>query len=329
MKEFNRSKLNIKKLKERDSLMGLDDLIGLDTEPPVLEGAQILQIGEVAESIEKSKSFEAPIIFAFGAHLIKNGLSNILIDMMEANQITHLLTNGASVVHDWELSYFGKTTESVKKYVSEGQFGLWDETGSYINRAIKFGSENDLGHGESIGKMICNEKIGDESLEHRYSQNSIFAHAYELEIPISVCPGIGYDITHTHPKCDGAALGKTSHKDFLYLAETLKNFEEGTFVSIGSAIMAPMVFEKALSMAKNVANQEGKKLENYSLFINDIQPSKWDWSKGEPPRESPDYYLRFFKTFSRMGGNSKYIEMDNVDFLHNLHYFLNESQQSF
>ena len=95
-------------------------------------------------------------------------------------------------------------------------------------------------------------------------------------------------------------------------------------LSIGSSVMAPMVFEKSLSMAKNLAKQEGKKLENYKIFVNDIHPSKWDWKKGDPPKDNPDYYLRFCKSFSRMGGDFEYLCMDNRQFIHNLYHILKE-----
>ena len=290
--------------------------------PEKISNEDEIKIKNLALLIKKAKENNKPIIIAFGAHLIKNGLSLILIELMKKGYISHLLTNGASSIHDWELAYQGETEEDVKDYIKQGQFGIWHETGYYINESIKQGVKEHLGYGESVGKLIHEEKLKQEPVLHPYKNNSIQATAFKLNIPFSICPGIGYDIIYTHPSSDGAAIGKASETDFLKFAKTLTNLEGGIYISIGSSITSPMVFEKALSMAKNLALQENKVLENYSIIVNDIQPGDWDWSKGEPPKNHPAYYLRFFKTFSRMGGNSAYIRLDNKKFLHNLYYHL-------
>ena len=178
------------------------------------------------------------------------------------------------------------------------------------------------GYGGSVGRLIHEEILGNEKILHLNKDKSVLANAYNLKIPLSICPGIGYDIIYTHPKCDGAAVGEASYIDFLKFVNTIYNLENGVYISIGSAITSPMVFEKSLSMAKNKALQEGKKLENFKIYVNDIQPGTWDWSKGEPPKDNPAYYLRFMKTFARMSGSSEYIQMDNVKFLHNLYWML-------
>jgi len=319
---FNRSKLKIKSLSERNSKSNLSIMVNPHGIPEKLSNEDKIKIEKLAILMKQAKENNKPIIFAFGAHMIKNGLSLILIELMKKRYISHLLTNGASSIHDWELSFQGETEEDVKFYIKQGQFGIWHETGYYINEAIKQGVKEGLGYGESIGKLIQEEKLNQESILHPYKNNSIQATAFKLNIPFSICPGIGYDIIYTHPSCDGASIGKASEIDFLKFAKTLTNFEEGVYISIGSSITSPMVFEKALSMAKNLAIQENKVLENYTIIVNDIQPGDWDWSKGEPPKDHPAYYLRFFKTFSRMGGNSTYIKLDNKAFLHNLYYLL-------
>jgi len=238
--------------------------------------------------------------------------------LMERGYVQHILGNGAVAIHDWEFAYHGRTTEDVEKYVSEGQFGLWEETGKYINKAIKWGALSDKGFGESVGEMIHDEEVGGEKVRHVHKESSVLGKAYELGVPVSISVGIGQDIIQMHPDCDGAALGKTSYSDFLSLAETLRGFENGVLVSMGSAVMAPMVFEKAMTMAKNVNRASGRKLEDYGIVVNDIQPSTWDWTRGDPPMENPAYFLRFFKSFSRLGGESNYVEMDNRKFIRSL-----------
>ena len=322
MKLFDISKLSIKPLSERKSKSNLSVLIdphSTPTEPPF---GTLSKLERIAQSVRKSKENNSPVVFAFGAHLIKNGLSRVLIELMRQGYVQHILANEAVVIHDWEFSFLGRTEEDVEKYVAEGQFGLWEETGVYLNRAIKSGAENNIGYGEAVGKMIYTQEIDGAEVIHRNWDISVLAMAYALDIPVSIGVSIGQNIHHTNPECSGEALGKVGYIDFLKLADTISNLEGGVYISIGSAITSPMIFEKALSMGKNLAKQKNRKLENYSIFVNDIQPGSWDWSKGEPPKDNPAYYLRFMKTFSRMGGTSEYIQMDNRTFLHNLYHLL-------
>ncbi|GEM_PF-781050 len=316
---FKRSELKIKPLSERISKSNLSIMIQPGSEAPEINESTKEKIKNITKKIKESKKNNKPIIIAYGAHVIKNGLSLILIDLMKRGFIQHLMTNGAGTIHDWELAYQGKTEEDVKKYISEGQFGIWHETGYYINEAIKVGALENKGYGSGLGKLIEEEKLKDKNVQHKYKEYSIIAHAYRLKIPFSVAPSMGQDIIHTHPSFDGSAFGRAADIDFLKFAKTLTKLQGGTFISIGSAIAAPMVFEKAISMAKNKAIQNKEKLDDYTIIVNDIQPGDWDWSKGEPPKDNPAYYLRFFKTFSRMGGTSEYIRLDNKAFLHNLY----------
>ena len=319
---FDRIKLNIKPLSERESKTGLDVMINPDASPPKITSTQLSKLEDIALSMRESRKREAPIVFAFGAHLVKNGLSKVLIELMKRGYVQHLLANEAVVIHDWELAFHGRTEEDVKRYMAEGQFGLWDETGKYIAAAIKAGAESNLGYGEAIGRFIGQNCTSQNYLNvlHSNKDISILYNAHKLGIPFSVGVTLGQNITHMHPEMDFEALGKTGGIDFLKFADTIFRFQNGTYISIGSAILSPQIFEKALSMAKNV-NPE---LNDYQIYVNDIQPSGWDWSKGEPPKNNPTYYLRFMKTFNRMGGTSEYIEMDNITFLHNLYHLLKE-----
>jgi hypothetical protein len=244
----------------------------------------------------------------------------IFIDMMKMGYVNHILGNGAVSIHDWEFAFQGKTEEDVREYLKQGQFGLWEETGKYINGAIK--DYSCYGYGTALGKLISEEVLGNEKISHPFKEISILGNAHQLGIPVSICPQIGCDVIYTHPECDGKAIGEAAYIDFLKFASVISHLENGVYISIGSAITSPMIFEKALSMAKNLARKENRTLENYNIVVNDIQEGEWDWDKGEPPKENPAYYLRFMKTFSRAGGNSQYIKMDNKKFLHNLYYLL-------
>jgi len=320
-KLFDRSKLELKSLLDRDSRFNESIMVNPESKPLKIEKKKYNTIEKLAEKMIFSKEKGAPIIIAYGAHLYRNGCSPFLINLMKKGYIQQLLTNGAGIIHDFEMAHMGKTAEDVRRYIKEGQFGLWDETGRYLNECIRLGAQLNEGLGESVGKMIAKEKLGKEkiSLNKKYS---IVGNAYDLGVPLSCCMGIGQDIIHTHPLCNGSALGKTSHIDFLIFSNTVSNLEEGVFISIGSAVMAPTVFEKSLSMGKNLAKQEKRMLENYTIFVNDIQPSNWNWNKGEPLTNTPEFFMRFCKSFSRMGGDFEYLELNNKEFVHNLYDIL-------
>ena len=181
--------------------------------------------------------------------MIRAGVSRYIIDMMERGLISHLAMNGAGPIHDWELSLIGATTESVARYIQTGEFGLWEETGK-MNDAIVAGARDGLGMGETLGRAILHGHFPHKDV-------SLLAAAVRLNVPATVHVGIGYDIIHEHPNCDGAALGQTSYQDFLIFTQSVAGLEGGVFLSVGSAVMGPEVYLKALSMARNVACRQG------------------------------------------------------------------------
>jgi len=319
---FDRNKLNLKSVKDRISKSDISIMINPELDPPKVSAEEMRLIKRLAECMKESKKRGSPIIVAYGAHLFKNGCSPIMIRLMELGYVQQILTNGAGIIHDFEMAYMGKTEEDVRNYIKQGQFGLWDETGRYLNKCMISAAREDKGYGEKVGEFISTGKIDGEIVEFPYKQYSIISKAYELNVPFSSCVCIGQDIIHTHPLCDGAALGKSSYTDFLIFANTVSHLEGGVMLSIGSAILAPMVFEKSISMAKNLARQRNEPLENYTIFVNDMQPGSWDWKKGEPPKDHPAYYLRFCKSFSRAGGDFTYLCLDNRKFIHNLYWLL-------
>lgn len=222
-----------------------------------------------------------------GAHVIRSGAQNYLIDLMKRGYISCLAINGGCMIHDFELALIGATTESVARYIKEGQFGLWKET-ARINDIINDGHKKGLGMGNAMGKAI------DEG-DFPYKNISILSNGYRLNIPVTIHVGIGYDITHEHPNCDGAAVGATSYKDFLTFASIVQNLENGIVMNFGSAVMGPEVFLKALSMARNVAHQQKKTIKNFSTLVCDLHDFPDDFSK-EPSKNSPAYYFRTWKT---------------------------------
>lgn len=241
-----------------------------------------------------------------GAHVIRAGVQKYIIDMMERGYITALAGNGACAIHDYEFSLIGQTTESVARYIRDGQFGLWKETGG-LNDIVTSAADEDLGAGEAIGKALLE---GD----FPYKESSVLAAAYRLGIPYTIHVGIGSDIVHEHPNCNGAAWGQTSYTDFLYYAAELENIENGVVMNFGSAIMAPEVYLKALAMVRNVAAQEGRDVTKFTSLVCDLRQLPENVA-AEAPKGSPDYYFRPWKTMLvrtvAEGGESYYVRDDH------------------
>jgi hypothetical protein len=195
--------------------------------------------------------------------------------------------NGAGAIHDYELARIGATTESVARYIRTGEFGLWRETGE-LNDWVTEAAALDLGLGENLGRRI-------ESSNYPHKSLSVLAAAYRHSVPVTVHAGIGYDILHEHPNCDGAAFGAASYRDFLIFARTVERLEHGVLLSFGSAIMAPEVYLKALAMARNVAHQEGREIRHFTTAVFDLVPIHGDFRR-ELPKTDPGYYFRPQKT---------------------------------
>jgi hypothetical protein len=225
---------------------------------------------------------------------------------MQRGLISHLAMNGAGPIHDWELALIGATTESVARYIQTGEFGLWQETGR-INDAIVAGARAGIGMGEAVGRAIL-----DGDFPHK--DVSVLAAAVRLGVPVTAHVGVGYDIIHEHPNCDGAALGQTSYTDFLILAESVTRLEGGVLLSFGSAVMAPEVYLKALAMARNVAHQEGRQIKKFTTGVFDLLALDDDYRR-QAPKSDPRYYYRPWKTILVRtvadGGASYYVQGDH------------------
>ncbi|MBM4136083.1 MAG: hypothetical protein FJ241_04540 [Nitrospira sp.] len=203
---------------------------------------------DVVKAIVRARQDRRPVILGMGAHPIKVGLSPVIIDLMRKGVITAIATNGACIVHDFELSFIGHTSEDVGKELCSGNFGMAHETGRYLNRAIKEGIRKGYGIGRSVGEMIRTSKF-------RFKGASIFASACELDVPATVHVAVGTDIIHMHPDADGSAIGEGSFRDFKLFTSVISDLEGGVYINLGSAVILPEVFLKALTIARNLGNK--------------------------------------------------------------------------
>jgi len=210
--------------------------------------------------MEKAKKKGKAIIYALGAHVIKVGLSPVLIDLMREGWVKALAVNGAVVIHDFEIALSGQTSEDVEVQIKHGKFGMAQETGEMLNEAINQGAEKGMGLGEAVGQMIAKSSLPHKNL-------SLLVTAYRLKIPVTVHLAIGTDFIHFHPKARGEALGKASLIDFFLFCSLLRKLEGGgVFINIGSAVILPEVFLKAISFLRN----KGFRLMNFSTAVFDF-----------------------------------------------------------
>jgi len=260
-------------LKERASKVRIDNfgkpwvsggymLDWINALPRVLAGQDFRKIAEKIVRAVKSKKI---VILAMGAHPIKVGLNPVIIDLMERGVISGLAMNGAGIIHDAELAMAGHTSEDVAEGIKGGEFGMAEETGRFLNAAISEGAKKELGLGRSVGAMLVREKFP-------YNRFSLLARAFDLDIPVTVHVAIGTDIIHFHPTADGASIGKTSHLDFRIFAGLVSRMEGGVFINLGSAVIMPEVFLKALTLARNLGHK-----------VKDITTINMDFIKGYRP----------------------------------------------
>lgn len=349
-------RLQVFPLRERRNLLHLAEetskTLGAGQPDDVATEEQIVQL---ANRIRAARKRNAAVMVTYGAHLIKNGAGPLLNRLIEADLVTHLATQGAGIIHDWEFALQGESGESVRENAPAGTFGSWDETGRWINLAILVGAAQGLGMGEAIGRLIAEDELvvpsadqlrseisadpGDAlaaakadllwtiethgiptgvlRVAHPHKACSVPCAAYRHRTAFTVHPGIGYDIIVNHPLYHGGAIGRAAATDVRIFAQSVDQLDGGVYISIGCAIMSPQVFEKAFSAANNLRRAEHRPLlTNHHIAIVDLQDGGgWDWSRGEPPSTNPAYYLRFCKSFYRMGGTLDYIRCDNRVFL--------------
>jgi hypothetical protein len=318
-RQFDRQSLHIRPLADRQHDLSLDIMVPLNEPNPLPQEDRLRQ---TALRIIEAKKKKRSVIVAMGAHVIRAGTTPHLVDLMERGFITHIACNGAGAIHDFELALIGQTCESVPRYISSGEFGLWRET-SRLNEIVSRGARDGLGLGEAVGKEI---------LEGDYpnKQFSLFAQAYRLGVPVTVHVGIGYDIVYEHGNCDGSAWGETSYRDFLIFTESVTNLEGGAYLSFGSAVMGPEVYLKALAMARNVAHRRGEKICHFTTLACDLIPIQGDFRQ-QAPKSDPQYYYRPYKTILVRtvadGGESFYVCGDHRHTVPSLHHFILEQAE--
>ncbi len=302
---FDRTLIELGDLQERGHDLRADDCRPLaPPEEPYAHG----EFDLLVERIRDARAADRPVIVMMGAHPIKLGLSRFLIDLVRRRIITHLGTNGAAVIHDFELAAFGGTGEDVARWIRQGRFGLWRQTGR-LNDLIVQAAARDEGLGEGVGRAIVESRAP-------HAELSLAAAGWQAGVPVTVHVAIGCDITHAHANCDAEALGRTTYNDFLIFAQSLMDLEGGVFVNLGTSTIGPEVYLKALSMARNVARQQGQPIAQFTTAVFDLAELPDDWRAGPPGKIHPQYYYRPWKTvLSRTvadGGASYYFSGDHA-----------------
>lgn len=233
------SKITTYPIKNRRNLVNLSQFAKLsdrsDFSNPALEN--------IADAIFKAQQNKSQIILMCGAHVVKTGQTPYIIELMKKGLITHIAVNGAFSIHDFEISLIGETSEDVAYGLKDGSFGMAQETGKLMNEAIK--QYQDLGYGKAVGKKIA-------ELNNPHKEYSVLWNAYNLNIPITVHVAVGTDIIHQHPSCDGSALGSASYADFKLFTDSVSKLKNGVCLNIGSAVIMPEVFLKALTIVQNL-----------------------------------------------------------------------------
>ena len=233
--------------------------------PRVLAGETLRAL---RDEILRARSRGRPVVWGLGAHVLKVGLSGVLIDLMERGYVSALALNGAGIVHDFELAVAGKTSEDVAGGLAAGAFGMARETGEEVNRAVTEGDADGLGVGAAVGRYLSERRP-----RPRHLEASVLAAAWRLGLPATVHVALGTDIVHVHPACDPAAIGRATHLDFrLFAAQVARLGGGGVYLNVGSAVVLPEVFLKAVTLARNL----GHVLEDFATanldFIQSYRP---------------------------------------------------------
>jgi hypothetical protein len=322
-KAFDATRIKTYLLSARSNKVTLSDLVfpkDLGTLKLDLPRDVQRDICVVAEALIAARRAGQPVLLFTGAHLIKNGLGPLLVDLVERDAVTLVAGNGATAIHDFELALVGETSENVPAALDKGQFGMAYEF-AYINLALSVGNQQKLGYGESLGRMICDETFRRTVLalaaqegavaQFRHPEVSVLAACYRRGIPFTVHAGIGTDVIDQHPSFDGQAKGGCSGRDFLlYTNEVTKLAAGGVVLNIGSAVTGPEVLLKAVSMAANVG-----------AMPHGILTADFDLRERKPRQmtdeSTPGYYFRDQKSVvtripQAFGGRGLYLQGDQT-----------------
>lgn len=361
---FDRNKIQFHPLSGRKNEVEITKEYIKPSDIPVKLSEDVLYvIKQTAKDILEAKNKGTSRILTFGTHLIHNGLGPLVGEFINRGWLTHLATTGTSVVDDLEFAIQGAGCENIRENLSQGTFGTWQETGYYINLALLVGAWEGRGMGESVGRMITDEVLEiperdtlSECIKKAEKPDQVAAAAdllnkleeynipsgrmdvitpfrkYSLQylawkraVPFTVHPMFGLDTLFMHPINSFSAVGRCAEKDFLRFVASVENMEDGLYISVGSSITSPMIYEKALSMSQNVRISEGRRMERHKIVVVDLAKSKWNWMvNGEPSEDRPEYYLRYCKSFSRAKAKTMYyVSADNRDFFLHLYRELN------
>ncbi len=272
-KPFSFERLHTYSLYDRPSKVEVDDLCKpvkqggsfsdfLASLPKILAASDLIKISKAWAKAVKNGN---PVIFAMGAHVIKVGLTPLLIDLMDRGLVSAFALNGAGIIHDSELAMAGKTSEDVAAVLGSGKFGAAKETGEFLNDAIRYACSNDMGLGRAVGERLLQERFP-------YNSYSLLAQAAKRKIPVTVHVAIGTDIIHIHPQADGAKIGQATYRDFQIFCSLVAGLQGGVYFNIGSAVLLPEVFLKALTAVRNL----GHKVDRFTTvnldFIRQYRP---------------------------------------------------------
>lgn len=235
----------------------------LKTLPDILA---VQSLRELAAQIRRAKGLQKPIIWGIGGHVVKTGLSPLIIDLMRRGYVSAIAANGSVLVHDAEIAMVGSTSEDVDASLGDGAFGAAEETGRLLNDAARLGQRDEIGLGEAMGRALV-------TMAPPHKDYSLLCAAFEMRLPFTAHVAIGADIAHFHPTTDGAALGQTTHTDFRLLAELVRRMNDGgVYLNIGSAVMLPEVFLKAITLVRNLGYPLGDFTTANFDFIQSYRP---------------------------------------------------------
>lgn len=271
--EFDLSGIRTYPLRSRQSKVGLaqfatpyqkgSGVAGLVTSMPALLAAADFKA--VVQAMVAARANGKAIVWGLGAHVLKTGLSPILVDLMARGFVSAIATNGAGIIHDFEIALSGGTSEDVDATLGSGTFGMADETGTQLNHAINEGVADGLGLGQSVGRFL-------DAAQPPFAQISVTATAWRLQIPVTAHVAIGTDIIHMHPQASGASIGEASLRDFRYFVSTVSRLAGGVYLNCGSAVVLPEVFLKAVAIARNAgASLDGLTTVNLD-FLRHYRP---------------------------------------------------------
>ena len=252
---FDLSRLNTRPLAERKNRVSVDDFIPLpqaqprdvaENRLPDILGGRALK--HFSRRVRMAGESGRTVLWMMGAHVIKVGCSPIVIDLVERGIITCVATNGAGMIHDFEIALIGATSEDVAENLKNGDFGMWEETGAHLHEAAHQAQEDGLGYGEGVGRYI--DRLG---LPHK--ESSILWRSWKAGVPVTIHSAIGTEIIHQHPAMDGALVGALTYRDFLIFTAQVANLNtDSAVLNVGSAVLMPEVFVKALAMARNAGH---------------------------------------------------------------------------